>query len=103
RGATVGGMRDWGVHVVMGNCEESLGWNKDDCGCGFDEGTQCEQLSIAWYAYASNELGEEQRRWMRSLPRRLDVAMGDRRLAVIHGSVESINQFVFASTPWADK
>lgn len=101
--ATVAAIRDWGVHVVMGNCEESLGWSKDDCGCGFEEGTACEQLSIDWYAYANRALGQADRQWMRSLPRRLDVRIGNRRLAAIHGSVETINSFVFASTPWADK
>jgi len=101
--ATVAAIRDWGIRVIMGNCEESLGWNKDDCGCGFEEGSACDQLSIDWYAYANRALGEEERKWMRSLPRRLDVTIGDRRLAVIHGSVDSINSFVFASTPWADK
>ena len=101
--ATTDAIRDWGVHVIMGNCEESLGWSKDDCGCGFEEGTDCARLSIDWYSYANRALGEEQRTWMRSLPRRLDVTIGGRRLAVIHGSVESINGFVFASTPWADK
>ena len=38
--ATVAAVRDWGISVIMGNCEESLGWNKDDCGCGFEEGTE---------------------------------------------------------------
>lgn len=101
--ATVDAVRDWGVHTIMGNCEESLGWSRDDCGCGFEEGTACEVLSIDWYAYANGALGDEQRVWMRSLPRRLDVTISNRRLAVIHGSVESINRFVFASTPWVDK
>ena len=101
--ATVAVIRDWGVHVIMGNCEESLGWSRDDCGCGFEEGTACERLSVDWYAYANRALDDEQRAWMRSLPRRLDVTIGNRRLAVIHGSVESINRFVFPSTPWADK
>ena len=101
--ATVAAIRDWGVPVIMGNCEELLGWSKDDCGCGFEEGTACEQLSIDWYSYANRALGAEDRAWMRSLPRRLDVAIGKRRLAVVHGSVDSINQFVFASTPWPDK
>jgi hypothetical protein len=87
----------------MGNCEESLGWSRDDCGCGFEEGTACEQLSKDWYAYANAELGERDRSWMRSLPPRLDGTIGNRRLSVIHGSVESINEFVFASTPWTDK
>lgn len=101
--ATVAAIRDWGVHVVMGNCEESLGWSKEDCGCGFEEGSACEQLSVDWYSYANRELGTEDRKWMRSLPRRLDVTVAGRRLAVIHGSVDSINTFVFASTPWEDK
>lgn len=101
--ATVGLIRDWGVHVIMGNCEESLGWSRDDCGCGFEEGTACEQLSVDWYTYANRALGEEPRTWMRSLPRRLDIVLDGRRLAVVHGSVDSINRFVFASTPWADK
>jgi len=101
--ATVALIRDWGVHVVMGNCEESLAWSKDDCGCGFAEGTACDQLSSAWYAYANVALSPEQREWMRSLPRRIDILIGDRRLAVVHGSVDSINRFVFASTPWSEK
>ncbi len=96
-------IRDWGIHVVMGNCEESLGWNKDDCGCGFANGTACDQLSAAWYAHANTEITEEQREWMRSLPRRIDLLLSGRRLAVVHASVDSINRFIFGSTPWSDK
>ena len=101
--ATVDAVRDWGIHVIMGNCEESLGWSKDDCGCGFEEGTECEALSVDWYNYANRRLDEDARQWMRALPRRLDARIGARRLAVIHGAVDSINSFVFASTPWAEK
>lgn len=101
--ATVAEIRDWGVHVVMGNCEESLGWSREDCGCGFEEGTECAALSVDWYSHADRRLGEDDRRWMRGLPRRLDIAVGGRRLAAIHGAVDGINRFVFASTPWDDK
>jgi hypothetical protein len=87
----------------MGNCEESLGWSRVDCGCGFEEGTACAALAVDWYAHADRALGDDACAWMHSLPRRLDVAIGTRRLAVVHGSVASINGFVFASTPWADK
>ncbi|MCD6580335.1 MAG: metallophosphoesterase [Desulfuromusa sp.] len=37
-------VRDWGIAVVQGNCEESLGKDAADCGCGFDEGTTCSLL-----------------------------------------------------------
>lgn len=96
--ATVDTVRRAGVHVVMGNCEESLAAGAGDCGCGFTPGSVCDRLSSAWYAHADRELGPEERAWMGALPRRLDLEINDLRLAVVHGSVTEINRFVFAST-----
>ena len=100
---TIALLRDWSPRMIMGNCEESLGWRKDGCGCGFAEGTACHRNSAEWYAYADAEIAEEQRQWMRSLPRRIDILLGGRRLAVVHGAVDSINRFIFGSTPWSQK
>jgi predicted phosphodiesterase len=97
--ATVDLVRGSGMHVVMGNCEESLGSNAADCGCGFAAGSACDLLSVAWYAHADARLDDDDRIWMRGLPRRIDLIMDGRRLAVIHGSPVSINEFVFASAP----
>ena len=95
---TVDLIRDWGIHVVMGNCEESLGLGEADCGCGFDEGSSCSTLALAWYAYAERRIDDAQRRWMRELPRSLDFEVANLRFKLVHGSVERINEFVFSST-----
>jgi len=87
-------MMDWGCVTVMGNCEQSFGAGADDCGCGFDEGTACDVLSRQWYAYADAALTPEMRAWMRATSRRVDFQMGGRRFAVVHGSAETINEFV---------
>lgn len=97
--ATVEVMRRSGVRVVMGNCEESLGVNSDNCGCGFEKGSPCDLLAVEWYAFASRMLGDDARAWMRTLPRRLHLDIGGRRLAVIHGGARSISRYIFASTP----
>jgi predicted phosphodiesterase len=97
--ATVDLVRASGMHVVMGNCEESLGLGSADCGCGFAAGSACELLSVAWYAHADASLDDDSRQWMLGLPRRIDLVMAGRRLAVVHGSPGSINQFVFGSAP----
>ena len=97
--ATVETMRRSRVRVLMGNCEESLGLNADDCGCGFEKGSPCDLLAAEWYAFANRMLDEDARAWMRSLPRRLHLDIGGRRLAVIHGGVQSISRYIFASTP----
>lgn len=101
--ATTDLMMDWGVPTVMGNCEESFGWQDEDCGCGFDEGTECDILSRKWYAFADSRLNATHRAWMRSCPRQITFTMADRRFAVIHGSVQSINEFVFEASDDATK
>ena len=95
---TVDLIREWGIAVVMGNCEESLGLNQPDCGCGFDEGSVCSTLSATWYEYASQHINLETREWMIELPRYIDFSISGRRFKVVHGSVSNISQFVFSST-----
>lgn len=94
---TVTSIRDWSVHVLMGNCEESLGWDAPDCGCGYAQGSTCEGLSQAWYAFARKHISNDSRAWMRSLPRHITFTMANKRLTVVHGAVSSINRFIFAS------
>jgi predicted phosphodiesterase len=96
--ATVDRVRAAGIHVVMGNCEESLASQAGDCGCGYVPGTACDRLAAAWFAHADRELDAAARAWMGQLPRRIDVVIAGARLAVVHGGLDRINRFVFAST-----
>ncbi len=96
--ATVDLVRRSGARVVMGNCEESLAARNSDCGCGFVPGSACGKLAAAWFAHADRTLDDDARAWMASLPRRIDLAVAGRRLAVVHGGVTLINCFLFAST-----
>jgi len=96
---TVDLIRDWGVHVVMGNCEQSLGFGAEDCGCGFDEGSRCDVLSGEWYKFASAHLNSAAKTWMRSLPNVIYLNLYGTPIAVIHGGVDDISAFVFHSTP----
>ncbi len=97
--ATAELIQAWGVPVVMGNCEESLGSDADDCGCGFGDDSTCSVLSVGWYSYAQRQISDATRRWMRDLPRSVEFCLGPHRFVVVHGSVSRINQFVFPSSP----
>jgi hypothetical protein len=89
-----------GIAVLAGNCEEQLAAAAEDCGCGFEEGTQCDLLSRAWYAHALREVTPAQRAWMGSRPRRIALALPDgRRLAVLHGGAAETSRFIFPSAP----
>ena len=101
--ATVDLLRETGCAVVQGNCEESLGADAEDCGCGFEEATLCDLLSQQWYSFCRSRVTDETKRWMAALPRRIAVRIGGRRLLAVHGGVEVINRFVFPATPADDK
>jgi predicted phosphodiesterase len=96
--ACVDFIRNWGIHCVMGNCEESFATNAEDCGCGFEEGTSCDLLSGQWFEFANSRLDNTHREWFAQLPRQLAFEIQGKKVVVIHGSLSSINQFVFAST-----
>jgi predicted phosphodiesterase len=95
--AVIDRLRAAGIAIVMGNCEEALATQAGDCGCGFAEDSACAVLSDQWYTYADSQIDTASRAWMATLPRRLDLVLAGRRLAVVHGGVAQINRFVFAS------
>ncbi len=96
--ATATLLRETGIIVVMGNCEESLASGAADCGCGYDEGSQCDTWSAQWFAYCGRRLTTDLKHWMGALPRSVTFAFAGRKFRVIHGGVGEINRYVFAST-----
>ena len=100
---TIDAIRNSGISVVMGNCDEQLAAGATDCGCGFEPGSACANLSIDWYAYADSVVRPDQRQWLATLPKRIDLTIAGHKLAAIHGSAQSINTFVFQGTPDSEK
>lgn len=91
-------LRDAAIHIVQGNCEESLAEGSENCGCGFEPGMACSTLSEQWYRFADSSISNDTRDWMGSLPSAITFQMNRFQCRVTHGGVEQINQFIFAST-----
>ena len=87
-----------GINVVLGNCEEALSVDSEDCGCGFTEGSICDLLSVQWYAHAREKLTATSKQWMAGLPRFIELEIAGRRLTVVHGAPSGINRYIFEST-----
>ena len=96
---TVDLVRQKGVATILGNCEENLAADLDDCGCGFDAGTACDLMSQQWYTFCREKLSAGTKRWMGTLPRTLTAIIGNKRLRVVHGGLSVINEFIFPSCP----
>lgn len=90
-------IRDWGIAVVAGNCEEQLAEGAADCGCGFEEGSVCDRLSRGWYPYALGHISAASQAWMAGLPTRLDIRYRGLDICLLHGGASENNRFLFAS------
>ena len=101
--ATIATIRAADIRRIAGNCDVGLASGALDCGCGFAEDSACDRLSAVWFAAARRDVGAADRYWLATLPGRDVVAVGRRRLLVVHGGLETINQFVFATTPLEEK
>ena len=96
-------IRQSGIHVVQGNCEESLAADREDCACGFDGENECSKLSVSWYAHSKIATSNENKDWMGNLPHRLTFNFAGKKVHVLHGSDKQINEFIFPSTDPAIK
>jgi len=95
---TIAAIRDWACHVVAGNCEEQLAAGAGDCGCGFEEGTECDRLAKGWYEFANERILCPDREWMARLPKTLSFTAGcGLAFLAVHGGIDVINRFVFRS------
>lgn len=99
---TVELIREWGVHCIQGNVEQSLATKADDCGCGFEEGSICDTLSRGWYPIADATMTQDQRNWFKQLPEHLRFTVAGKSIRVVHGAVSDINRFMFESQPDSD-
>lgn len=101
--ATAELVRNSGIHVVRGNCEESLGQDAEDCGCNFGSGSACDALADAWYRHARAHLTGELRAWMAARPTAIRLRLAGFELLAVHGAPSQINRWIFPATPLRDK
>ena len=95
---TVARMRALGCAVVAGNCEQQLARGAADCGCGFEEGSACDLLSDAWFNFATQRVGIEDKEWMGDLPDIISFHHQGARYAVLHGGATDVARFVWPSS-----
>ncbi|RYZ51561.1 MAG: YfcE family phosphodiesterase, partial [Sphingobacteriales bacterium] len=91
-------IRRRGIPTIAGNYDYGIGRSSDDCGCAYktDEEKSMGQVSIS---FTNNKVGDEERRYLRSLPAhiRVDYELNSDPLSLllVHGSPRRINEYLF--------
>ena len=84
-------------HIIMGNCEEAISKGSNNCGCGFEEGSECSILSNQWYTFCLSKIDQATADWMGTLPRELTLEVAGLSFLATHATPNSINEFIFPS------
>jgi putative phosphoesterase len=86
------------IPTVMGNYDDGVGFDRDDCGCAYKEPIDRElgQRSLMWTrAHTTPENKAFLQRFVPEI--RFDV--GDTRVLLVHGSPRKMNEYLFEDRP----
>ncbi|MDK2882855.1 MAG: hypothetical protein PWP58_1191 [Bacillota bacterium] len=94
----IAAVRERAIPTVMGNYDESVSFDLPACGCDFptEEALLAGERSLAW---TQEQVTEENKAYLRQLPRELWLDLGGVRTLAVHGSPRRLNEYLFEDTP----
>jgi diadenosine tetraphosphatase ApaH/serine/threonine PP2A family protein phosphatase len=91
-------IRRRGIPTIMGNYDQGVGNNSDDCGCAYktDIDRRRGELSIAW---SNAHTTDDNKAFLRALPAQIPLRLGDLDVLLVHGSPRRINEYLYEDRP----
>ena len=86
------------IPTIMGNYDDGVGFERDDCGCAYreeDEKRRGDQ-SLAW---TKAHVTAENKAFLRTLQREIRFDADGKRVLLVHGSPRKINEYLFEDRP----
>jgi len=91
-------IRAEGIPTIMGNYDDGVGFDKEECGCAYTDPGDIERgdRSLRW---AQRVVTPENKAWLRSLPGELRFEVEGKRVLCVHGSPRRINEYLYEDRP----
>ncbi len=92
---TIDLVRDSGIPTIVGNYDDGVGFDRDDCGCAYKDASERDrgQQSLMWTRSA---VTPDRKAWLRTLVPELRREVNGVRIRLVHGSPRRINEYLFA-------
>ncbi|GAB6157477.1 metallophosphoesterase family protein [Desulfotomaculum varum] len=86
------------IPTVMGNYDDAIGFMRFVCGCDYkDEAAmKLAEQSMLW---TKEHTSEENKAWLRELPKQIAFTEEGLRFLIVHGSPRQLNEYLFENTP----
>jgi putative phosphoesterase len=84
--------------TVMGNYDDGVGFDRDDCGCAYRDDAERErgQRSLAW---TKAHVPDANKTFLRTLAKEIRFDADGRRILLVHGSPRKMNEYLFEDRP----
>jgi predicted phosphodiesterase len=91
-------IRQRNIPTLMGNYDQGVGNNSDDCGCAYrtDIDRRRGELSIAW---TNAHTTSDNKAFLRGLPSSIPLRLGELSVLLVHGSPRKVNEYLFEDRP----
>lgn len=92
---TIALIRERGIPTIMGNYDDGVGFDRDDCGCAYKDADERErgQQSLMWTQAVTTD---EHKAYLRTLPPEIRFEAEGTRFRLVHGSPRRMNEYLFA-------
>jgi len=86
------------IPTIMGNYDEGVGFERDDCGCAYREADEKRRgdQSLAW---TKAHVTADNKAFLRTLAHDIRFEADRRRVLLVHGSPRKINEYLFEDRP----
>jgi len=92
---TIDLIRQRNIPTIMGNYDDGVGFDRDDCGCAYRDDGERErgQRSLMW---SRAVVTPERKAWLRRLVPEIRQTINGVRVRIVHGSPRRMNEYLFA-------
>lgn len=91
-------IRERNIPTLMGNYDQGVGNNSDDCGCAYTTKV-AEELGKRSIAWSNQNTTDENKLFLRQLTGQIPIELDGLRLQLVHGSPRKINEYLFENRP----
>jgi len=91
-------VRDAKIPTIMGNYDDGVGFDRDECGCAYREPVDRElgQQSLEWTKAHTTPANKA---FLQTLHAQIRFKDGDKRVLFVHGSPRRMNEYLFEDRP----
>ena len=90
------------ILTIMGNYDDAIGNLKIVCGCDYPDPKDAQQAGLSMH-FTSQETTEENKKYLRSLPKEAVLTFNNKTIRFVHGSTRVINEYLKENSKEAEE